>query len=292
MSPFNQPRNIRHHKAALFLRFADRNYAEIKLQSGKRIISNLRPRRRDTRNQRGLADVGKTDQPHISQQLKFQPEDAFFAGPTLFVLTRRLVRGRSKARIPPPTAPAAGNHDAFIRAGKIVHLLARFRVIHNRSHRHLQQNVFALAPLAVRTLAVTSALRLVLRIESEVNQSVVALARFHNDVPAITTIAAGWPTPRNILLPPESQTAISAIPSLHPNCGFINKHKSLGRAPLVVGPKTKKPQPEGEADAMWRGRPRPRSSIETLLHSDRLNHDVLSQLASILEHDPARDLGK
>src|SRR5580692_5437156 len=227
MSPFNQPRNIRHHKAALLFRFPYRYDAEVRLQSRKRIISNLRPSRRYSRNQGGLTDVGKTDQSHIGQQFEFQPEDAFFAGPSLFVLPRRLVRGRSKARISPPTASAAGNHDAFIRAGKIVHLLARFRVIHNRSHRHLQQNVFALAPLAVRTLAVTSALRLVLRIESEVNQSVVALARFHNDVPAITAVAPGWPTPRNILLPPESQTAVAAVPSLHSDCGFINEHDGL-----------------------------------------------------------------
>jgi hypothetical protein len=74
----------------------------------------------------------------------------------------------------------------------------------------------------------TSALRLVLRIETEVNQSVVTLARFHNDVPAIAAIATGWPTPRNILLPPESQTAIPAVPSLHPNCRFIDEHAEVG----------------------------------------------------------------
>src|SRR5580692_5724095 len=143
------------------------------------------------------------------------------------MFARSLVRRRSKARITSPTAPAVSDYHAFIRAGKIVDFVARFRVIHNRSHRHFQQNVFTFTPLAVRTLAVTSALRLVLRIESEVNQSVVALARFHNDVPAITAVAPGWPTPRNILLPPESQTAVAAVPSLHSDCGFINEHDGL-----------------------------------------------------------------
>src|SRR5579862_2361334 len=233
MSPFNQPRNILHDKAALFLRFADRSYAEIRLQSGKRIISNLRPSRRYSRNQRRLANIGIAHQPHISQQLEFQPKDALFAGPTLFVLTRSLMRGCSKARIPAPAAPAVSNYHAFIRAGKIVDLLARFRVIHNRAHRHFQQNVRAFASLAVRTLAMTSALRLVLRIETEVNQSVVALAGFHNDAAAIPAVAPGWPTPRNILLPPQSQTAIPAIPSLHPNCGLIDKHENL-RFPLCT----------------------------------------------------------
>src|SRR5580692_9955964 len=227
MRPFNQPRNIRHHKAALFFRFSHGHNAEVRLQSRKRIIGNLRPRRRDSRNQRGLANIGITDQPNIREQLKFQPEDTFFAGPSLFMFARSLVRRRSKARITAPAAPAVSDYHAFIRAGKIVDLVARFRVIHNRAHRHFQQNVFAFTPLAVRTLAVTSALRLVLRIESEVNQSIVTLTRFHNDVPAITAVAPGWPTPRNILLPPESETAIPAIPRLHSNCGFINEHESL-----------------------------------------------------------------
>src|ERR1700686_1575436 len=114
MRAFNQPRNIRHHKAALFFRFPDRNDTEIRLQRGKWIISDLWARRRDTRNQRGLADVGIADEAHISKQFEFQAEDALFAGSSLFVLTRRLVRRCSKARVSSTAAPAAGNHDAFI----------------------------------------------------------------------------------------------------------------------------------------------------------------------------------
>jgi hypothetical protein len=54
--------------------------------------------------------------------------------------------------------------------------------------------------------------------------------------------------------------------------------------------KTKKPQPEGEAlQTACHGRPR---NEKNLLHSDGLNHHVLTQLTPILEHDPARDLGK
>jgi len=127
-----------------------------------------------------------------------------------------------------------------------------------------------------------------------VNQSVVALARFHNDVPAITAVAPGWPTPRNILLPPESQTAIPAIPSLHSNCGFINKHESLAVRRWSLVRKQKSPSPKARqygADLCGAGA-LARVTMSNLLHSDGLNHDVLSQLASILEHDPARDLGK
>src|ERR1700730_15167040 len=134
MRAFNQPRNIRHHKAALFFRFPDRNDTEIRLQRGKWIISDLWTRRRDTRNQRGLTDVGIADEAHISKQLEFQAEDAFLAGSSLFVLTRSLVWEISKARVASPAAPAAGNYDAFICARKIVDLLSSVCVVHDRAH--------------------------------------------------------------------------------------------------------------------------------------------------------------
>ena len=149
MSPFNQPRNIRHDEAAFFLGFSDRHDTEVGLQSREGIVGNLRPRRRDTRNQRGLANIGITDQPHIGEQFEFQAEDTLFARPSFFMLTRRLMRGRGKARIPPPTPSAASNHDALIRMGKIVDFLAGFGVVHNRSHRNFQQNIHAFASLAV-----------------------------------------------------------------------------------------------------------------------------------------------
>src|SRR5580698_3641492 len=149
MSPFNPPRNIRHDEATVFLGFSDRHDTEVGLQSREGIIGHLGPRRRDTRNQRGLANIGITDQPHIGEQLEFQAEDTIFAWPSLFMLTRRLVRGRSKARIPPPTPSTASNYYAFIRMGKIVYFIAGFRVVNNRSYRNFQQNVHAFASLAV-----------------------------------------------------------------------------------------------------------------------------------------------
>jgi hypothetical protein len=72
-----------------------------------------------------------------------------------------------------------------------------------------------------------SALRLVFGVETEVHQSVVALARFHNDVAAIAAIAAGRPTPRNVLFPTEGETAVTAVPSLYSDCGFIDEHEDV-----------------------------------------------------------------
>ena len=68
------------------------------------------------------------------------------------------------------------------------------------------------------------ALGLIFRIEPKMNQRVMTLAGFHNDVAPIATVATRRAASRNKLLPAESEASIPAIPSLYSNCGFIDKH--------------------------------------------------------------------
>ncbi len=177
-----------------------------------------------TRNQRRLAHIRISHQPHIGEQLQLQPEVAFFPRTSVFVLARRLMRGSGKLRVAASAASATRNYDAFIGARKIVNFLARVLVENNRAHRHFQDNPFPVAAGLLRALAVPPALGFVFRIEAEVHQRVVALARFHPNVAAPTAIAARRPAARNELLPPERHAAVAAIPSLHSNFGFIDKH--------------------------------------------------------------------
>ena len=83
---------------------------------------------------------------------------------------------------------------------------------------------FAVAASFFRAFAVPSALGLVFWIETKMHQRIVALARFHPDVTAMTAIAARRPAPRNVFLPPERHAAVAAIASLNSNFGFIDKH--------------------------------------------------------------------
>src|SRR5438132_675242 len=68
------------------------------------------------------------------------------------------------------------------------------------------------------------------------HQRIMALARFHPDVTAMTAIAARRPATRNVLLPPERHAAVAAIACLHSNFGFIDKHdapRDLGEESVV-----------------------------------------------------------
>src|SRR5438552_3308120 len=133
------------------------------------------------------------------------------------MLSRRLVHRCGKARVAAATAPAAGNHKALVRLRELEHFLAGLVVIHDGPDRNFQNHIAAVASGLVGTLAVTSALRAVLRIEAEVHQRIVALAGFHDDVAAFASVAAGRPPARNELLPPEGHAAVAAVARFNPN---------------------------------------------------------------------------
>src|SRR5579864_8138807 len=127
-------------------------------------------------------------------------------------------------RIAAPTPPAARDYDAIVWPRKIVYFLARVGVINNGSDRHFEHDVHALTPGFIRTFTVAPALRLVFRIEAEMNQRVVALAGLHDDVAAFAAVPAGWTSAWNKLFAPEGEAAVPAVAGLHANCGLFNEH--------------------------------------------------------------------
>ena len=135
------------------------------------------------------------------------------------------MRGSLELGITPATPSAAGNHESVVGVREVMHLLAGVGVVNDGSDGDFEQNVFALAPGFIRAFAVASALSLVFGIEAEMNQRVVSLARFHDDVAALTTIAARGASTRNKLLPSESETAVTAVAGFHADCGFIDEHR-------------------------------------------------------------------
>src|SRR5215469_17641475 len=57
------------------------------------------------------------------------------------------------------------------------------------------------------------------------NQRVVALAGFHEDVAALAAVAARGPSAGDKLLAPEGDAAVAAITSLYADCGFVDEHE-------------------------------------------------------------------
>jgi hypothetical protein len=142
-----------------------------------------------------------------------------------FMFARGLVRRCGEVLIAASTAPTARDHQALVRTGEVVNALPCVRVKKNRSHRNLEDDVVALLPGSIGTFAVPSTFGPVFRIEAEVDERVVAFARFHYHVSTVPTVAAGGAAARDKFLPAECHAAIPAVPGLHPNFSFIDEHE-------------------------------------------------------------------
>ncbi len=87
-----------------------------------------------------------------------------------------------------------------------------------------RSDVDAFAAGFVGAFAVASALRLVFGIETEVDQRVVALAGFHDDVATLAAVAAGGASAGNELFAAKRETAVAAVAGFDSNCGFVDEH--------------------------------------------------------------------
>ena len=162
---FDQPRNVGHDERALVVGL---DHAQVGLERGEWIIGDFGARGRNARDQRGFARVRETDQPDVGQELQFQADAAFPAGPAGLVLGRGLVGRGGKMLVTAPAAPAVAHDEPVAVLDKIVQLLARVPVPGDGAHRHGQLGMLTVAPAAVAAFAMPPALRLVLRIEPEV----------------------------------------------------------------------------------------------------------------------------
>src|SRR4029077_14027332 len=132
-------------------------------------------------------------------------------------------RSRETSIAPPATATAR-NDESLIGLRKFEGLLPGLIVVNDRPDRNLQQHVDALAPGSVRALAMTPTLSLVLRIEAEMYERIVPLARFHNDVAALAAVPARRSAARDKLLPSERHAAVPAVSGLYLDFCLVNKH--------------------------------------------------------------------
>ena len=155
----DQARDVRNDEAALVVEAHD---AKVRRQRGERIVRNLRPGRRDVRDQRRFAGVRKSDEPDIRKQLQLEAEVLDFTGFSRLHLARRAVRRGCEPGVAHAALPAARNEHALIVLGKIGHQPERVigipgLFVHERAHRHVEHEVLAGPSGAVRSFAVIAA---------------------------------------------------------------------------------------------------------------------------------------
>ena len=172
-----------------------------------------------------LPTFGIADEADVGEKLQFQAEVAFFAGAAVFVFARSLMRGGGELRIAASAAAAVGDDDALVGTGEVPDFLAGFFVVDDGADRNFQDDVFAVAAGFVGAFAVASALGFVFGIEAEMDERVVALAGFHDDVAALAAVAAGGAAAGNEFLAAEGQAAVAAVAGFHSDFGFVDEHR-------------------------------------------------------------------
>src|SRR5579871_532012 len=119
-----------------------------------------------------------------------------FAGASRFVLARRLMDRSGEARIAATAASTASDHEGLIGLRELENFLAGLVVVDDGPDGNLEHYVAAVPPGLVGPFAVPAPLGLMLRIETKMDQRVMALAGFHNDVAALAAVAprrtAAW----------------------------------------------------------------------------------------------------
>jgi len=89
----------------------------------------------------------------------------------------------------------------------------------------LQDDGVAVEAGAVGAHAVLAALALVFGVIAEVDEGVVALRAFHDDVAAAPAVAPGGTAAGHELLAPEGHAAVATVAGFDSNFCFIDEHR-------------------------------------------------------------------
>ena len=216
----DQPRDVGNHEAAVRLH-AD--HAQVRIQSGERIVRHLRRGRRHRAHQGALAGVGEAEQADIGQQLELQPEQPLLAPFAGGGLARGTVGGALEVHVAQPALAAAGHQQALAVLGHVADDLVGVDVDDHGTHRHDDGHVVAALAVFLLAHAALALLGLEAALVAEVDQGVEVLVGLQPDAAAIAAVAAVRAALGDELLAPEAHAAVAALSGNDGDFGFIYK---------------------------------------------------------------------
>jgi hypothetical protein len=122
------------------------------------------------------------------------------------------------------SAAGFGNDDALVGAGEVVNKLAAFSIVKLGADGDLESDIAPFASGAVGAHSVLAALALVFGVVAEVQEGVVALGRFHNDVAATSAVSAGRAAAGDEFFSTEGHASITSVTGFYANFRFVNEH--------------------------------------------------------------------
>ena len=231
MRPLDKTGNICYDETSVFAKL---HYTQVRHERRKRIISNLRLCRRNDRYKSRFARIGKSYEPHVSQEFKFEDEPLLFS---FFSRLRKLGRlpGRScKVGIAQASSSSLGSHQFRIVGIEVGDDLPAFGVLDDRADRNKYYLVFCILPVLVAPFAVLSPICHVFLPIPLIEQSIQFLRGPYDDMSAPASVSSIGAAFRNKLLPPETHASSAAVSSLNIYFYVINKlHKQKRQSALT-----------------------------------------------------------
>ena len=224
---FNQSRNVRHHKAVVFIHA---NHAQIGMQRGKRIIRHFRACGGYSANQRGFARVGHAQQPHICQHFQFQQQSACFAFLARGELLGRAVHRRFEMDIAQAAFATFCHAHALPVVGEIGNDFIGVHIANQRANGHAQFNVVCACAVAIGAMPFFAIFGLIAFHKAVFHQRVHIFIGNGKHAAAASAIAAIGPAAWHKFFTTETGCAVASASAKDFYFGFIYKfHESSSR---------------------------------------------------------------
>ncbi len=121
------------------------------------------------------------------------------------------------------TIATLGNQQTLAMLGNITDLLIGFCIEHHGAGGNTNFQVFAASAGHLLAGAIMAALGTEQALVTEIHQSIQTLVSHQINTATVAAVAAIRTTPRNVLLAPKTDNAMTAVSCFYTNRGFINK---------------------------------------------------------------------
>ena len=177
----------------------------------------------DGGKQGGFADVRKSHEAHVGQQLQLQPGIEALAGKTGLGKAGRLPGRGGKVGVSPAAAAAAADEHRLV-AGDIRHQGAGVLILDEGTAGYTDGHIRAVAAKAVHAGAGLAVLRSVLFLITEVHQGGQIVIRDKINAAAAAAVAAVGSAGGNVLLPAEGNGTVAAVSRFEMDVRNIHEH--------------------------------------------------------------------
>ena len=187
------------------------------------VIGDFRLCRTNHGDQRRLADVRKSHQSDIREELELHGDLERLAREAGLCETRNLPGGGGKMLVALAAAPAVCE-DMRLTVGHIRHDASGLGVADQRAARYLDDQILGVFAAAPSAFAVFSARRRVFSLVTEVSQRAEVGIRLKDDIAASAAVAAVRSSCRDVLFAVKRYRAVAAVAGFDLNVRFIDKH--------------------------------------------------------------------